>query len=373
MIEAGPGAGAGSGTELRVPFVRAHGEPYECGRQHGAQLGESLRDFIGDGLTRLARLLPEPVSIESLRPVLAAHRSEIEAQTPRLAEEIRGLAAGAGLSEDEALLLQVRREIMGYTRIPTTGDCTTYARSGGAPPVLAQTVDLNGDLDDRIGVVHIAPSGSPRHTLVLSFGGLLGYLGVNSDGLAVGLNLVLGGEWRPGLPPYLAIRHLLDSAGGVDEAVEILRGLKLASSRTLVLCDGAKTAWVEILGDELRIAEAGTTTHTNHFLHPDFVPDDELNVFARNFSRLRLDTCRGALAQLPPGAGVEDHFGLLSKAPIRVEGNGDIRRERTVAAVVLRPDLGELHLRPGDPARSRTRSFRLRGPDPHHPTTEVTA
>lgn len=362
---------AEAGPELRVPFVRAYGEPYECGRLHGAQLGESLREFVGDGLARLARLLPEPVSIGSLRPVLAAHRAEIEVQTPRLAEEIRGLAAGAGLSEDEALLLQVRREIMGYRRIPTTGDCTTYARSGGAPPVLAQTVDLNGDLDDRIGVLHVAPAGSPRHSLVLSFGGLLGYLGVNSEGLGVGLNLVLGGEWRPGLPPYLAIRHLLDSASGVDEAVEILRGLKLASSRTLVLCDREKTAWVEIVGYELRIAEAGVTTHTNHFLHQDFVPRDELNVFARNFSLLRLRTCRERLAGLPPDAGVEDHFALLSQAPIRVEGNGDIRRERTVSAVVLRPDLGELHVRPGDPARSRTRSFRLRGPDPHHPTTEV--
>ncbi|MGW6907783.1 C45 family autoproteolytic acyltransferase/hydolase [Streptomyces sp. NPDC054940] len=366
--------GTESGTELRVPYVRVHGKPYECGRLHGAQLGDSLREFVGDGLARLARILPEPVSLKSLRPVLAAHRAEIETQTPRLAEEIRGLAAGAGLSEDEALLLQLRREIMGYRRIPTAGDCTTYAHSGGGTsPVLAQTVDLNGDLDDRIGVIHVAPAGSARQTLVLSFGGLLGYLGVNSDGLAVGLNLVLGGEWRPGLPPYLAIRHLLDSASGVDEAVEILRGLKLASSRTLVLCDREKAAWVEILGDELRIAEADVTTHTNHFLHPDFAPRDELNVFARNFSLLRLDTCREKLARLPSDAGVEDHFALLSAAPIRVEGNGDIRRERTVAAVVLRPDLGELHVRPGDPARSRTRSFRLREPAPTRPTTKVTA
>ena len=68
---------------------------------------------------------------------------------------------------------------------------------------------------------------------------------------------------------------------------------------------------------------------------------------------------RRELAALPPDAGIEDHFAVLSRAPLRVEGNGDIRRERTVAAVVLRPGLGELHVRPGDPARSRTRSFRL--------------
>ncbi|WP_331767512.1 C45 family peptidase [Embleya sp. NBC_00896] len=351
-----------TGDTLHVPLVRAHGDAFECGRRHGRERGRSLRAFVGDGLTRLDRIMPDPVSLPSLRPVLDAYRDQIETQTPLLAQELRGLADGAGLGADEALLLQLRREIMGYHRIPTMGDCTTYALRGDAGPVLAQTVDLNGDLDDQICVLHIARTGSPRQVLVLSFGGLLGYLGVNSDGLAVGLNLVLGGEWRPGLPPYLAIRHLLDTASGVDEAVEILRGLKPAGSRNLVLCDTRKTAWVEILGDEQRVTEAEVTTHTNHFLHPDFRAHDELNVFAHNFSRLRLDTCRTELAALPADAGVEDHFALLSAAPIRVEGNGDIRRERTVAAVVMRPDLGELHVRPGDPARNRTRSFGLRGP-----------
>lgn len=358
------GAETETATAVRVPFVRARGTPYECGLRHGTERGASLRAFLGDGLARLDRLMPEPVPLESLRVTLDAHRAEIETQTPRLAEELRGLASGAALSEDEATLLQLRREVMGYRRIPAMGDCTAYARTGGGtPPVLAQTVDLNGDLDDQISVVHVAPADSPRRVLVLSFGGLLGYLGVNSDGLAVGLNLVLGGAWRPGLPPYLAIRHLLDSASCVDEAVALLHGLKLSSSRNFVLCDARKTAWVESLGHELRVAEAEVTTHTNHFLHPDFVPHDELNVFARNFSQLRLDACRGELAALGPDAGVEYHFALLSAPPVRVEGDGDIRRERTVAAVVLRPDLGEMHIRPGDPARSRTHSFRLEEPD----------
>ncbi|MET7301483.1 C45 family peptidase [Embleya sp. NPDC005575] len=345
-----------------VPFVRVCGDAFACGRQHGVARAESLRGFLDDGLTRLDRIVSGPVSLAALRPTLDAYRAEIETQTPLLAQELHGLAEGAGLSADEALLLQLRREIMGYHRIPTMGDCTTYARRGAAGPVLAQTVDLNGDLDDQICVLHIARSGSPRRVLVLGFGGLLGYLGVNSDGLAVGLNLVLGGEWRPGLPPYLAIRHLLDSAADVDEAVRILGGLRPASSRNLVLCDSRKTAWVEILGDQQRVTEAEVSVHTNHFLHPDFLAHDELNVFARNFSRQRLDTCTTRVAALPADAGVEEHFALLSTAPIRVQGNGDIRRERTVAAVVMRPDLGELHVRPGDPAHNRTHSFTLRAP-----------
>ncbi|HET8680770.1 MAG TPA: C45 family peptidase [Micromonosporaceae bacterium] len=344
-----------------IPLVRAEGDPFAIGHCHGAARAGALRAFVGDSLCRLNRVMQPPVSMEALLPTIAAYHEEIVKATPDLAEEIEGLARGAGISRAHASLLQLRREIMGYRRIPTLGDCTTYARTGsGDTPVLAQTVDLNGDLDDQISVLEIARAGSRRRALVLSFAGLLGYLGLNSDGLAVGLNLVLGGRWRPGLPPYLAIRHLLDTAGSVDEAVAALRGMRLASSRSITLCDPTKAAYVEVVEDDLRVVEAPRTAHTNHLLHDDLAPRDELNVFARNSSLRRLDACRAGIAALPPQAGVEDHFALLSAPPIRVPDGGDIRLERTVAAVVMLPSRGELHVRPGDPSAAKTQAFTLR-------------
>jgi isopenicillin-N N-acyltransferase-like protein len=369
---------------MTVPFVRAEGSPYEVGYRHGRTRAEALRGFLADGLARINYLAPSPKSLESLRPVLRAYRAGITNAAPRLAAEIDGLADGASISRDEAVLLQARREIIGYQVVPARGDCTTYLAESahlaesargrwrhrprllgsmaptttGGGPVLAQTVDLNGNLDDQIAVLDIGLSGSGRRALLLSFGGLLGYLGLNSNGLAIGLNLVLGGRWRPGLPPYLAIRHLLDNADSVAAAVDLLGSLRLASSRSLMLCDASgATACVEILGDEVR--QVSGRVHTNHFLHPDFVTRDQLNVFARNSSMLRLRTATAALGDLGSEADVEQHFGLLSTAPIRVADSGDIRRERTVAAVVLDPVRRELHLRPGDPAASATQTFRL--------------
>ena len=355
-----------------LPFVRATGSPFEVGYQHGAARGAELRAFLDDGLARIGRLAPEPVSVAALLPRLAEYSAAIAAATPRLSEEIDGLAQGAGISREEAVLLQVRREIIGFQRVPAAGDCTTYASLTAGPaggPVLAQTVDLNGNLDDQIAVLDVGLDGAQRRTLVLSFGGLLGYLGVNSDGLAIGLNLVLGGDWRPGLPPYLAIPHLLDQAGSVAQALAILPGLPLASSRSLTLCDAGSVACAEIVDNELRLVEPGGAigVHPNHLLHPDLTPRDALNVFARNSSRLRLTAGQAALAELTElavtgagaGADVEEHFARLSRPPICVADTGDIRRERTVAAVVMLPDRGELHIRPGDPSRSATQSFRI--------------
>jgi hypothetical protein len=331
-----------------------------------------LRAFLDDGLARLSWLAAAPASLAGLRPVLAEYDTRIAAVAPRLSEEIGGLADGAGISRDEAVLLQARRELIGYQRVPvpSRGDCTTYASLSDGPggePVLAQTVDLNGDLDDQIAVLDVGVSGSGRRALLLSFGGLLGYLGLNSDGLAIGLNLVLGGDWGPGLPPYLAIRYLLDNAGCVADALAIVADLPLASSRSLMLCDPVSAVCVELLGGEVRLVESADLVHTNHFLHPDFASRDQLNVFARNSSLLRLKAATAGLAAIRQrrgpgtgaGAGVEEHFELLAQPPVCVAGQGDIRRERTVAAVVMLPARGELHLRPGNPAASATQAFRL--------------
>lgn len=338
---------------MSIPFIALEGDPHARGVRHGRARATALRAFLDDGLARLDRILPEPIDRARLGETLARYDAAISAALPGLAEEIQGLADGAGLTRAEAVLLQVRRELLGYRRIRVAGDCTTYARTG-AEPVLAQTVDLNGDLDDQIAVLDTGDA------LVLSFGGLLGYLGVNRAGLAVGLNLVLGGRWRPGVPPYLAIRHLLDSCDSVEDAIKRLRDLPLASSRSIMLGDRRRAGFVEVLGDETRWHEPVDPVHTNHFLDPDLAAHDEINVFARNSSVRRYEACRAALAGLPPGADPERHLALLSQPPITVTGNGDIRQERTVAAVLARPDRGELHIRPGDPSQSDTEVFRLR-------------
>src|SRR5204863_8591034 len=109
---------------------------------------------------------------------------------------------------------------------------------------------------------------------------------------------------------------------------------------------------------QLRVVGNAEEPRTNHFLHPDFVAADELNVFARNSSVLRRDSFAAALAELPAGAGVDDHFAVLGRRPVRVDDTGDIRREKTVATVVVRPGRGELHVRRGA-AASDTHTFRL--------------
>lgn len=338
--------------------LQLDGDPRRLGFAHGLALRARIRGFLDADLARLNRILLEPTSLAALRPTIAAHHQVIVEEMPDIAEELAGLAEGAGLSLEEAVLLQIRREVMGYSRAWTGGDCTTFCRFTPDGPILGQTIDLNGDLDDQVQVLDIAHAGG-RQVLVLTFTGLLGYLGSNCDGLAIGLNLVLGGAWSPGVPPYLAIRHLLDACPDVETCIEHLGKMRLASSRSLILCDSGGAAFVELCGGRMEVQRGTTLAHANHFLSEPFVACDEMNPFSKNSSVRRLDRCREGLARLNSSRDPDAYMAMLCEPPILVRSNGNIRRERTVAAVVLTPGQGAMRVRIGDVASAPTHCFIL--------------
>ena len=344
---------------MTVPSVHLRGDSRTVGRLHGDWARNQIRTFLDDNLARLNRILEVPLEPGALANTIRQYAKAIERETPGLFAEIEGLAEGAGIGLDGAVLLQIRRELMGYSRIQTAGDCTTLARSENDSAILAQTIDLNGNLEDQMTVLGISHPATGRRAVVLTFSGLLGYLGLNSDGLAIGLNLVLAGQWAPGLPPYLAIRHLLDTCADVESCLVRLRELRLASSRSLTLCDREQTAVVEIADSRLSVARGTKGAHTNHFVADVFRKEDQMNPFARNGSERRLRAVHAGLMRLPAAADPEHCFAMLSEPPINVPDSGDIRREKTVGAVVLCPEDGALHVRRGDPSKVETEVFRL--------------
>ena len=89
----------------QFPFIQVSGSPYEMGAQHGEK-GKPQIDLFLDlliGNRDRAALLSRTDTFAPL----------FEKYVPDLGEEIRGLAEGAKISFQEALLLQIRGEIHG--------------------------------------------------------------------------------------------------------------------------------------------------------------------------------------------------------------------------------------------------------------------
>lgn len=342
-----------------IPLLSLEGSRFEIGLQHGERQRGPIQAFLNDRLTRINALVEEPMTPTALHTVIEQYRCVIAEWLPDMYEELRGLAQGAQISVAQALLLQLRRELVGFTKIRTDGDCTTFGRRQEGRTVLGQTIDLNGDMERELTAMRVCHSDG-RTVLLASFTGLLGYLGMNDRGLAICLNLVLGGQWGPGIPGYMAIRHLLDEAASVDDCLALLRDLPLASSRALTICDRSRLVTVEYIRNEMRVLEGPLLVHANHFLDDAFGGRDELNPFARTSSMRRQDACRTGIGNVDHDGAAQHYFALLGSTPIHVAPDGNMRRECTVGAVVMRPDAGEMIVRKGDPAAGASRSLTCR-------------
>lgn len=340
---------------MDVPCFVAAGDHFAQGRALGLQQRERIARFLNDGLCRLEYLMDDKPSAARIRDETTRHGDAIARHAPEIHALLRGLASGAGIDLEQALLLQLRREIVGYYRVPTLGECTSFVVPFAGGLCGAQTIDLNGCMQDHMCVVRYEGPRS-RRILMLTYTGLAGFLGMNSDGLGVLINLVIGGTWSPGVPPYLVVRALLDQPD-VDSALERALALPFASSRSLTLFDRRQHVTLEVCGERKVAKRRPHALHTNHFLAAELVPHDAVNIFARNDSVKRYDACEKRLASYD-GADTEVVFSLLAEAPICVHSRTENHRsDRTVAAAVLEVTGGRLHVRRGYPCESATVTF----------------
>lgn len=346
-------------------FLQVEGGYYEVGYQHGSACKDEMKSFIKDRHAQVSLLRATPLDECELRQQLDAYLERIARERSDLAAEISGLAEGAGIEARQACLLQVRRELIGYRKIPTLGDCSTIA-STGAAPFLAQTVDLSGQTAGLSIVIRIDGRGrGAPDILMFTFKGLLGYLGMNSAGLCIGINMVLSGEWGFGIPAYLAVRLMLECRS-VEQCIALLSSLPLASSRSFTLLDAKRLAMVEIVPGRVLVVpqDRPVAAHTNHFLDPQLARKDEINILGRNSSLKRLTLLETYLASRQEAPTAQGLMALLSSHDLYPDGlcvhnKGDLKREQSVAAVVMQPREGRMWVKFGQPCESAAVEFRL--------------
>lgn len=343
------------------PRFTASGSPRELGRQHGEQASRHIHGYL-----------------EFLRSALKLSAAEFAARTlrfeplfretcPHLLEEVAGLAEGARLARHEALALQLRGEI-GACADSACGDgaCTTFVISGrgtaSGEPLIGQTSDTPAEIEEFGYVLQLLPQGKPE-LLMWTFGGMLGYHGVNAHGVAHFANALGGGPaWRFALSHYPLKRLILeqDSLVGVRG---LLEKVPVCSNGNYVLCDGKG----EILDVELTsagphlIEEQGTgfIAHSNHYLCAPYACSENFaQSLPDSFPRLeRMQELIGAKFGSITLADVQQFLSDHSGFPIGIcrhphDGYGDSilpNTGKTVAAIIAEPAQGRLHVACGNP------------------------
>ena len=270
-------------------------------------------------------------------------------------EEVQGIADGARLSFGEAFLLQIRGEIA-FTPAPVAG-CTAFVLSRDATTtgeiITGQNSDTGWEMGEVAIVLHVTPEKGPR-MLMYTFAGLMGYHGINSEGIGHFANALMGPDWRMGLPHYPLKRRVLESCS-LEEVLEVLDQTQVCSAGNYVLGDGqGEILDVELTpeGYETLSGEEGFIAHTNHFLCQRWIPTEKLleqlpdskprykrirSLIERDYGSLSVEKMKGFLS---------DHHDYPTSICRHSMDGKDIE---TAASIIAEPERGLMHISAGNP------------------------
>jgi isopenicillin-N N-acyltransferase-like protein len=348
------------------PFYRFAGSHREIGQQYG----EACRDLIvqhrDKALDRLYR--KNNLSYEEITERTLWYRPWVEGTAPFFVEEIAGLAEGAGISEAEAWLLQLRAEVAIVEHDEAGDECTSFAIEPSATSDGVGLVGQNADLPPfyrDIAVVAEMRFDDIPSILMLLPAGQLSYLGINDAGMGVSANFLTCDGWRVGVPRYFYSRLVLTQRS-VDEAATLIEGLHRASSRNLIMIDGSGTALdlENTVTDHARIqAENGVITHANNYQVPELQYAEKSKGVGLVNSQARVASMRAMLdarhGNLNAGVMKEvlrdrtDPKACVNRHP------GDIPEldSMTFASMIMQPSVGRMDVAVGPPDENDYRTY----------------
>ncbi|MEE1773937.1 C45 family autoproteolytic acyltransferase/hydrolase [Streptomyces sp. JV185] len=170
-----------------------------------------------------------------------------------------------------------------------------------------------------------------------------------------------------GIPVHVLAAIVLEEAGDVAEAVEIVRGAPVRSSGSFALFDGTDAVLLDLspVGVFPMQPQHDTLVRTNHFLTPAPAAEEKSWLYQPD-SGERYDFVRARLAKARPPATLDELVGLLvtgdGEPPVTCLPDPDKplgQRWASLATVALEPATRTARVLDGTPAGIGTRDWRV--------------
>ncbi|WP_313812461.1 C45 family peptidase [Glutamicibacter sp.] len=340
-------------------------DPHTRGIQRGEQLGAALADGfeVYQRFFTLGALGPAQVRAMAERSL-----EDINNFSPQLAQEILGTAQGAGLETWQVAALNARTEILAASATTGPGECSTIVRTAGteqAPEIFGvQTWDWHVELAAFWHTQQVA--GAAHSFAGITEHGILSKIGINDAGLALHFN-ILGHEddGVGGIPMHVLSAHVLQNAGSVAQAVELVREAPISSSGSFALFDQHSAVLLDMTPHgvfEVPQLQPGLHLRTNHFLTQE-PKAKEKNWLYQPDSSQRFDFLAARLGQnLPQSAAQVFDSMLTNPGEPAVTCVPDMalpmgQRWASLATVVLEPAARTARVLDGTPAEGDTRPW----------------
>jgi hypothetical protein len=359
-----------SGSDLR--FLDLQGTPYEMGLAHGKALKTEILEIVRRWKEDLAQTYDMPAG-DFIRKFLAFtdFKPAIERWTPGLLDEVRGIAAGAGLDFETMFAYQLIDEMWVMGREAALEKCTSIAAGprGGSPAFTSQTMDVPGLYHGYQTVLRIRGEGKTPEALVLTIPGVVALTGLNNRSIGVCVNAVTQlASSAKGLPVAFVIRGLLRQTT-FEGAEKFLQDIPPAAPQNYMLGGPGKAASFERsparMASFLPFEGAGFTFHTNHpIVNDDLAPRFAENLKKQGISLSAYGSQCGRLAHLRKT--LADNTAVLDLAALKAiysDRDSGINNGNTYGCVIMW--LGAepvLHVAGGRPDEAPFQTFRFSSP-----------
>jgi isopenicillin-N N-acyltransferase-like protein len=239
------GAGMSRATPALDEFPAAQvftGTPRERGLAYGRSFREGIARFLAREI--YGAFVGKSHTKDEVRRYAAACGREIEDWSPEVHAELMGIAEGAEIGPEEAVLITLHEELYHRGVLPKVEHCTAIA---AAPPVtrdgrayLGQTWDWLESVYGTSRMLRWKREAGPE-LLAYGFPGMPVGAGLNSAGLALCWTSADLGDHalgaRVGIPSYVLLTHLLYQKS-LDAAAAEAKRAKNAGWFTFVMADG---------------------------------------------------------------------------------------------------------------------------------------
>lgn len=345
----------------------------------GAVHGAAFHDEIGVYTAERVRLAANgswagrPATVEDAiamaTRMLPAHRSF----DPDLYEEMEAMALAAGITPAEAVIAGGFTDFVDVVRaggasgLAEEDDCTAVIvpdELAGGAGFLAQTWDMHDSATEHVTLIRVAPNSGPG-ALVFSTVGCLGQIGMNQEGIAVGINNLTANNGRVGVTWPFVVRKALAQTS-IEDALVVILEAELAGAHNYLLFDRTGAGYnIEAMPGYRAVTRVGREplVHTNHCLDSEARQlEAPRPVDLMQSSVDRLATASDLLAKwvATGDALTAQHMIDLTREPeVICRRSTPPHHNESAGAAVMRPRTGEFWACWGIPADNEFEAFRV--------------
>ena len=198
-----------------------------------------------------------------------------------------------------------------------------------------------------------------HESLIFTTTGCIGQIGMNSNGVCVGINNLLGADGQVGVTWPFVVRKMLQT-DNADEALEVLLSAPLAGAHNYLIFDGNGKGYnVGAMSTETHIQPLEQTpiSHTNHCLIPETNAVAQVRpADSQASSEARLEIADDHLAKRP--LDVDDLI-ALTRADVVCTHSADPYHIESCGAAIMRPKTGDFWAVWGLPSENEYEQFKL--------------